>query len=279
MAEQFLWANPQVLVDKGYDETDSINAVVSASWLLWSLSGRRLHVAGTKRDTYELAPGGRRKIKLLTTPVDTVLDVRSIDPWDATAPASGVAYATGTWAQVGRDVRFTRSFISGGWIRAADPRLIPEGMLVQIDYTVKDNVPPGTQSVVLYLAEQYLLAANDLPCGLPDRIVSLTRPGITWTLLDAADFLNRGRTGIIRVDTWLMTVNPGGNKSKARVFDPAMPRLIESHWMTEPAHTTIDPGGVDTFTGHGPPDTDAIVGSSPGDLYVDLDTGTEYVLT
>ena len=279
MTDQFLWANPQVLVDLGYEEEAAISGVVSASWLMWALSGRHLHTEGTKTDTFELVPGGRLKINLSTFPVKTVTEVRLLDVWSSD-PASGVAMDTENWRQVGSSVRFTRFSTGPGWVRAADPRLVPNGALVAVDYTVADNLPPTTDQVVLLLAEEYCKAAAGRPCKLPDRITSVSRQGITWTVLDPADFLNRGRTGIIRVDTWLSAANPGRNRSKARIFDPAMPKLISSIWVYRPwTHTIIDSLGNDTFTGHGPPPATGIAASIAGDTYVDLDTGIPYLLT
>ena len=280
LGDQFLWANPQVLVNAGYDEGPAVSGVVQASWLLWALSGRRLHTSGNKRDTFEMVPGGRFKINLSTTPVAAVSSVSGIDVW--ANPSTPVEFDADRWRLVGNSVRFLqyRWFTAtGGWVRAADPRLMPVDTLIVVEYTVRDNLPPGTDQVVLLLAEEYCKAAAGLPCKLPDRMTTVTRQGISWTVLDPADFLDRGRTGIIRVDTWLSGVNPGRNRSKARIFDPAMPRLIESQWLWQPyQHLIIDSTGVDTFTGHGPP-PESIPGAAPGDIYIDLDTNQSYTLT
>ena len=46
---------------------------------------------------------------------------------------------------------------------------------------------------------------------------TITREGITMTLLDPQEFLDKGRTGLPDVDRWLVLVNPGGQRSPSVV--------------------------------------------------------------
>jgi hypothetical protein len=75
------------------------------------------------------------------------------------------------------------------------------------------------------LADQYVLAMEDSDeCTLPQRVTQISRQGMSWTLLDPQDFLDKGRTGIYQVDLFLSTVNPDGARMRARVFSPDIPR-------------------------------------------------------
>jgi hypothetical protein len=75
------------------------------------------------------------------------------------------------------------------------------------------------------LADQYLLAyTGSDECMLPQRVTQVTRQGMSWTLLDPQDFLNKGRTGLYQVDLFLITVNPDGAKLRSRVFSPDLHR-------------------------------------------------------
>lgn len=75
------------------------------------------------------------------------------------------------------------------------------------------------------LANQYLWAATDDPqCSLPQRVTSVSRQGVSWTLLDQQDFLEQGRTGIYVVDLFLKATNPYNAKMRPRVFSPDIPR-------------------------------------------------------
>ena len=78
--------------------------------------------------------------------------------------------------------------------------------VVRVAYEIGSNLPPGTEALTAWLAIEYGKAAQGKPCALPDRVTSITRQGVSWTVLDPQDFLNQGRTGMARVDAWLSPV-------------------------------------------------------------------------
>jgi hypothetical protein len=57
-------------------------------------------------------------------------------------------------------------------------------------------------------------------CGLPDRVVSYTRQGLTAQVASAQDLLQSGQTGIHLVDLAVRTFNPLHQQSDAFVFSP-----------------------------------------------------------
>jgi len=82
------------------------------------------------------------------------------------------------------------------------------------------ELPVAVQEAIDVLAGELLLASSGQPCSLPQRITSVTRQGVSWTVLDPQDFLDQGRTGLYQVDLVLSTYNAAGAKARARVFSP-----------------------------------------------------------
>lgn len=62
-------------------------------------------------------------------------------------------------------------------------------------------------------------------CQLPKRVQSISRQGISMTLLDPFDFLEKGKTGIYEIDLFLAAY-PGGARTAPGVFSPDMPRGV-----------------------------------------------------
>ncbi len=86
------------------------------------------------------------------------------------------------------------------------------------------NKPSGlvTHAVQVLAAEMQKADADDDSCRIPERVTSVTRQGVSWTLIDPMDFIDRGRTGIVEVD---MAINAATTKGKARprVWSPEFP--------------------------------------------------------
>jgi hypothetical protein len=61
-------------------------------------------------------------------------------------------------------------------------------------------------------------------CALPDRVTSVSRQGVSYTILDNQDFLENMRIGIYEIDLFLKTANPVKALAPSKVFSPDMPR-------------------------------------------------------
>jgi hypothetical protein len=117
---------------------------------------------------------------------------------------------------------------------------------VEVTYTYGAPPPALGRLAAIALADQYLLAmAGSEDCMLPQRVTSISRQGMSWTLLDPQDFLDKGRTGIYQVDLFLTTVNPDGAKLRSRVFSPDTKRGKSYRWaapqVTAASGTTLTP--------------------------------------
>jgi hypothetical protein len=96
---------------------------------------------------------------------------------------------------------------------------------IEVTYSYGTEVPAAGKMAARTLALEFAkLWAGDDDCMLPQRITSISRQGVSYTLLDSQDFIAELRTGLYAIDLFLKTVNPNGAKSRARVFSPDMPR-------------------------------------------------------
>jgi hypothetical protein len=131
---------------------------------------------------------------------------------------------------------------------------------VEVTYSYGTAPPALGRIAAKALADQYLLAmAGDDECALPQRVTQISRQGMSWTLLDPQEFLDKGRTGIYQVDLFLATVNPDGAKMRSRVFSPDIPRARSVRrtapppapgpgLLTAPQPTTFRTGTTSTMT-------------------------------
>lgn len=197
-------------------------ATTQATWLLDTLTGYTLHGIECWSEDYQV---NTCTIRLRRTPVTAVHTVTRIqrcntvtsDPidwcWKSAQQISVCCHGCG-WAQ----------FTCGC-----------DNNVARIVYTIGSNLPPGTEALVAWLAQEYGKAASGTPCALPERITSVTRQGVSWTVLDPQDFLNKGYTGMSRVDHWLAPVKRtvGGT-----LIDPLTSNRLFTHRVdcpTEPA--------------------------------------------
>lgn len=97
---------------------------------------------------------------------------------------------------------------------------------IRVVYTIGSNLPPGARAAVYTLATEYANAITEgKKCNLPERITSITRQGVSWTLLDPGDFMDKGLVGISRIDSWISIARRSVPKGKA--IDP----LRYGHWL------------------------------------------------
>jgi hypothetical protein len=92
---------------------------------------------------------------------------------------------------------------------------------MEVVYSYGQGPPDGGRLAAGALAGQIALwLAGSKDCKLPERVTSVSRQGVSMTVVDPADFLDKGRTGISVVDLWLAAVNPHGHRQRPRVWSP-----------------------------------------------------------
>lgn len=88
-----------------------------------------------------------------------------------------------------------------------------------VTYTRGIEVPVGGQVAAGLLACELAKAAcGDPSCGLPQRIQSVTRQGVTVAVLDSFDDIESGRTGIWLIDSWVASITKP--RRRGRVMSP-----------------------------------------------------------
>lgn len=82
------------------------------------------------------------------------------------------------------------------------------------------TVPVGGQVAAGVLAMELAKAlCSDSSCQLPQRVRAITRQGVSMAVLDGFDDLDKGRTGIWLIDSWVASINSSRHPSTVRSPD------------------------------------------------------------
>lgn len=95
---------------------------------------------------------------------------------------------------------------------------------VEVTYTYGVEAPAMGKMAARMLATEFCKMWSGEDCELPQRVTSVARQGVSYTILDPQEFVAEGRTGIYFVDLFLKSVNPDNAKNRARVFSPDLGR-------------------------------------------------------
>ena len=102
---------------------------------------------------------------------------------------------------------------------------LPDGAVGTFDVTYQRGVavPAGGDVCAGVLAlELWKASCNDDSCGLPKRIQTITRQGVTVAMIDNFNDVKAGATGIWIIDAWLASLNQVPRR--ARVLSPDLRR-------------------------------------------------------
>ena len=241
-----LWANVEDLGD--YAESDfAYDAVKTASYILWALSGRKYSGITTVTERYvsqfdpyfRTAGSGYKYLPTLiegnvqNLPVGRDLRVYGNDYLgDGTSSRSRVRLrgrkvikihtvrdASGNIVDPNKYYLAEHSTLYG----APSANWTPTN--VEVTYSYGTPPPSAGRAAARLLARELVkLYEGDDTCALPQRVTSISRQGVNYSILDDQDFLDNMRVGIYAVDLFLKTANPDGARSRARVFSPDVPR-------------------------------------------------------
>jgi hypothetical protein len=223
-----LWTEVDRLEDP--DSAYAQEAVESASYIMWVLSGRRYGGVRTTTETYCQNRYGGVPIEELGAPV-----LVNGDMYNLCGTCMRCAH---TIKLRGRPIiNITEVLLNDNPIALEDVEIIDRAQIAPKSYSCWGScadvtltyqygaVPPiaGVHAATA-LANQFIWAnTDDDRCSLPQRVTSVSRQGVSWTLLDTQDFLEQGRTGVYSVDLFLRTVNPDKARMRPRVFSPDLP--------------------------------------------------------
>lgn len=90
---------------------------------------------------------------------------------------------------------------------------------VLVTYTHGSKPPRAGKAAATRLANEIILwYAGDGRCALPERISSVSKQGVSYTVLDPQDFIEQGKTGIYSVDAFIAAANPDKQRKKPAIF-------------------------------------------------------------
>lgn len=221
-----LWISAADTIDPTGPYTES--AVNYASSILFKLSGEKYTGIQTITEVYtsqaamsnvtspSLISGqmynlprlsvGQRNLKLRNTPVRSVIGLthlgRELDPSEYSL----------------RNNSYLVRHNALPWV------LDPVNEL-SITYTYGTPPPAAGKRAAIRLANELILSdKGSAACALPERISSVARQGVSYTMLDPQEFISNGKVGIYEIDLFLAAVNPSKAKKRPKVFLPGATR-------------------------------------------------------
>lgn len=217
-----LWLSPEDTIDP--DGLHTEEAIQTASFVLYKLTGEKYPGISTSTDAISstsyadlatkpaliggsmyniprnMGTRGRRELNLRQKPV---LSVESISVGGNVLPPS--SYSLRNNSYVVRTAPYT-------WV--LDP--VNE---IMVTYTHGTRPPRAGKAAATRLANEIILwYIGDSRCALPERITSVSRQGMSYTIIDSQDFISQGKTGIYSVDSFIAAVNPDGQRKKPAIF-------------------------------------------------------------
>jgi hypothetical protein len=242
-----LWTNVEDLGSAYADSDYAYDAVKTASYLLWGMSGRKYSGTTTVTERYVSVydPYLRAGASIMTySPTLIQGEVKNLRIGGSGLYGDDDYLGDGTSSNTrirlrGRKVVkiHTVRDIDGNIIDPSQYYLVEHSTLlatpgatwtpsnVEVTYTYGTPPPTAGKNAARMLAiELVKLYEGDDTCALPQRVTSISRQGISYTVLDNQDFIDDLRTGLYAVDLFLKTTNPDKARARARVFSPDVPK-------------------------------------------------------
>lgn len=237
-----LWITPSELGD--YANTEfSYQAAKSASQLLWALSGRKYSGVNTVVERYVCASQRYRYGASASNYTAELIDGNVYNiPYqefenftdmtsDGLSPQSRLRLRGRPVIEIHEVRNRAGELIDKNNYYLVDNSTIQatQGVPwtpcdVEVTYTYGSQAPTLGRMAARHMAIEFCKLWTGDDCDLPARVTSVTRQGISYTVLDNQDFIDDLRTGIYTVDLFLKSVNPDKARARARVFTPDMPR-------------------------------------------------------
>lgn len=242
-----LWTEVEELGTTYANSSYAYDAVKTASHLLWAMSGRKYNGITTVTERYVSSydPYLRAGASALTyNPVLIDGEVKNIRIGGGGPYGDDDYMGDGTSASTrlrlrGRKVIRIHSVrdMEGDIIDPTEYYLVEHSTLLaspgarwtpsNVEVTYSYGTPPpiaGKNAARILAIELIKLYEGDDSCALPQRVTSISRQGVSYTVLDNQDFIAEGRTGLYAVDLFLKTTNPDNARTRSRVFSPDVPK-------------------------------------------------------
>lgn len=200
------WVTPDLLGRAQADESIDLQSICDvATDILYLLSGRRFGVRTETVRPVACAAG----YLVLKSPVQSITSVK----------LDGAVLDEGDYMLYDRRRLFRRGPL--GWPTQQDLTLADTDTgTFSVTYSWGAPVPDGGKIAAQVLATELAHYVFKEPCALPDRTVTVTRQGVSQTVLDPSQFIAQARTGLYFVDIWLGSVNPRGKRRRPTISGP-----------------------------------------------------------
>lgn len=239
-----LWVTAEELGDKYAYTEYTTEAIQMASYLLWAMSGRKYtgETTVTERYTCTLRNNRLGPSRKTTSPILFGGDVYNIPSGDYDEYSELTADGMSPDSRIrlrGRPVTKIHSMRNrtGSIINPSNYYLVDHAVIhvkagtawtpcnTEVTYSYGTPVPVAGKMAAKTLATEFIkLWTEDETCQLPQRVTSVSRQGVSYTILDNQEFIEELRTGLLVVDLFLKTVNPDNARRKAKVFSVDNPR-------------------------------------------------------
>lgn len=238
-----LWILPEEMGDYAYTEY-TLEAAQVASNLLWAMSGRKYtgETIVTERYTCTLRNNRMGPSDRTNSPVLFGGDVYNIPSGDYDEYSELTSDGLSPESRIrlrGRPVTriITIRNKNGKVLDPSSYYLVDHSTIqikagtpwtpcnVEITYAYGISVPTAGKMAARKLAIEFArLWAGDEMCELPQRVTSVSRQGVSYTILDNQEFIDELRTGLYEIDLFLKVVNPDNARRKSKVFSVDQPR-------------------------------------------------------
>jgi hypothetical protein len=117
------------------------------------------------------------------------------------------------------------------WPLCADQNLAPgDADAFEVTYLRGRPVPTALAQATMSYACEYAKACLGLPCALPSRVQSISRQGVTISMVDINEMLRNNLTGLLEVDQLIAAYNPYGLKGRTRFYSPDLQEGRQVTW-------------------------------------------------
>lgn len=254
-----LWILPEEMGDYSYTEY-TLEAAQVASNLLWAMSGRKYtgETIVTERYTCTLRNNRMGPSTRTNSPVLFGGDIYNIPSGDYDEYSELVTDGLSPESRVRLRGRPVTRIISirnktGAILDPSSYYLVDHSTIhikpgvawtpcnVEITYAYGIPVPTAGKMAARKLAIEFArLWSGDEMCELPQRVTSVSRQGVSYTILDNQEFIAELRTGLYEIDLFLKVVNPDNARRKSKVFSVDTPRARK--YTPKPPRLLADPG-------------------------------------
>jgi hypothetical protein len=237
-----LWVTPDELEAPYNASLNAYDACKSASNILWALSGRKFSGITTVTENYVCPIPAYRSAGdvypfqplLIDGEMTNVLAIDAVDSYlsDPSSPGRRVFLRGRKVIRIhtlrdraGKIIDPDTYYLVNHSAIQMTPNASWNPCDVEVTYTYGTPPPTAGKFAAKLLATEFVkLWDGDDTCTLPDRVSSVTRQGVSYTILDNQDYVDDLRTGIYAIDLFLKSVNPDRARAKARVFSVDRPR-------------------------------------------------------